>query len=159
MVGFQQITERLCSETVLVSSKWKMMYCQGSDGVDVWDCLLARFILRAVTPEALSSAWQLADNTSAAWQGWEHQRVQSHVTFWRQNQLWKGKASPVPMLYQLPYIFLTFPHLLIWFSSLGMPSSHISICQNSIHLELSLFSPMKRHWALTYWASPIHSDT
>ena len=48
MVGFQQITERLCSETVLVSSKWKTMYCQGSDGLDVWDCLLARFILRAV---------------------------------------------------------------------------------------------------------------
>lgn len=42
-MGFQQITNHLCSKTFLDLSKWKMMCCQGSDEVDIYDCLFAHF--------------------------------------------------------------------------------------------------------------------
>lgn len=135
------------------------MYCQGSDGIDAYDCLFTQFILGAVLRNSFS-AQELAENVSAAWQVLRTSRSPRPCHFLKAIQLWKDKDSLVPMPYQLLYFLFPFsPYLLITFTSLGMSSSHISTYPNSIHLELSLLGPTKRGWALPFWANAIHSGT
>ena len=73
------------------------------------------------------------------------------------NQLWKNRASPVPMLCPLAgFIVYLSPHLLMTFSSLALSSPHITYL-NSVHLKLTLLRPMKRSWTLTFWATLIQT--